>query len=72
MDVGKDVLVQVVASVAPPVTALKPWTQDSACIVIVDDHIGVGSWGSTTEPIILATDYPAVVSGWRTLLGIEL
>ena len=55
----------------PPVTALRPWTQDPACLVIVDDHIGVGSWGSATEPIILATDYPAVVSGWRTLLRPE-
>lgn len=52
-----------------PVKTIKPWTQDPACLVLVDDRTAVGSWGSVTEPTVLATDYPAIVSGWRTLVG---
>lgn len=53
----------------PPVKTIKPWIQDPACLVVVDETTAVGSWGSVTEPTVLATDYPAIVRGWRTLVG---
>lgn len=53
----------------PPVKIIKPWTHDQACLVLVDDCTAVGSWGSVGEPTVLTTDYPAIVEGWRALVG---
>ncbi len=53
----------------PPVQSLHRWTREPACLVVVDDRIAVGSWGDPEEPTVLSTDYPAIVEGWRALLG---
>lgn len=51
-----------------PVDPLNPWINDPACLVLVDNRMAVGSWGSSHDPVVLATDYPAIVAGWRTLV----
>lgn len=53
----------------PPVQHLHRWTHEPACLVVVDDRIGVGSWGNPEEPAVMATDLPVVVAGWRALVG---
>ena len=53
----------------PPVSSLTPWTEDPACLVVVDGRLAVGSWGPTTAPpMVLSTDYAAVVAGWEMLV----
>jgi predicted transcriptional regulator len=52
----------------PPVASLPKWTSDPACLLIVDQRWAVGSWGSPEHPTVLATDYPAVVAGWQSLV----
>lgn len=51
-----------------PVKALAAWTVDPACLLVVDNHIAAGSWGSPTNPTVLVTDFPPIVAGWRALL----
>ncbi len=52
-----------------PVVPLRPWSEEPTCLIVVDDQLAVGSWGSSAEPAVLATTYPSVVAGWRALLS---
>jgi predicted transcriptional regulator len=52
----------------PPIKNLSRWTNEPACLVVVDDRLAIGSWGSPDEPAVLFSDYPAIVKGWRALL----
>ncbi|MCL5065238.1 MAG: hypothetical protein M1600_09245 [Firmicutes bacterium] len=52
-----------------PIVSLSPWSDEPTCLIVVDDQLAVGSWGSSSEPTVLATTYPSVVAGWRALLS---
>ena len=55
-----------------PLKSLAAWTVDPACLLVIDNHIAAGSWGSTTNPTVLVTDFPPIVAGWRALITSSL